>query len=125
MTIVDPFRKDACHSVKAGTHWPNHWPSEAFGETRTSSGTNLCGVFSCVGSFWSHAPIQRAKSEMVGCRRIGRHWILFFHLAMSSYKTLHCDHQLSQNDLSRNEAEAVCFSATFLPNGMRGSGVVR
>ena len=88
MTIVDPFRKDTCHSVKAGTHWPNHWPSEAFGETRTSSGTNLCGVFSCVGSFWSHAPIQRAKSEMVGCRRIGRHWILFFHLAMSSYKTL-------------------------------------
>ena len=37
--------------LKAGTHRPNRWTSEAFGETRTRSETNLFGVFSCVGSF--------------------------------------------------------------------------
>ena len=60
-------------SLKPGTHWPNRWTSEAFGETLTRSGTNLFGVFSCVGSFQGHmdvdvAPIQHAKSEEVGCR---------------------------------------------------------
>ena len=58
--------------VKAGTHWPNRWTSEAFGETRMRSGTNMFGVFSCTGSFRSwqtlSAPIQHAKSEEVGCR---------------------------------------------------------
>ena len=39
-------------SVKAGTHWPNHWTSEVFGDTRTRPGPYLFGVFSCVGSFW-------------------------------------------------------------------------
>ena len=41
-------------NLKAGTHWPKRWTSETFGESRTSSGTNLLGVFSCVGSFWNH-----------------------------------------------------------------------
>ena len=40
---------------KAGTHRPNYWMSEVFGETRTRSGTNMFGVFSCVGSFRSHS----------------------------------------------------------------------
>ena len=35
----------------AGTHRPNRWTSEVFGETRL--GTNLFSVFSCIGSFWS------------------------------------------------------------------------
>ena len=60
------------HTLKAGTHWPNCWTSEAFGETRMRSGTNMFGVFSCAGSFrgWRtlSAPIQHAKSEEVGCR---------------------------------------------------------
>ena len=43
--------------LKAGTHWPNRWTSEAFGETRTRSGTNMFGVFSCIGSFRSHADV--------------------------------------------------------------------
>ena len=38
---------------KAGTHWPNHWMSEPFRETRTSLGTNLFGVFCCIRSFWN------------------------------------------------------------------------
>ena len=41
-------------TVKAGTHWPKRWTSETFAESRTSLGTNLFGVFSCVGSFWNH-----------------------------------------------------------------------
>ena len=45
--------KTYSYKLKAGTHRPNRWPSEAFGETRTSSRTNLFGVFSCAGSFWS------------------------------------------------------------------------
>ena len=36
------------NSLKAGTHRPNCWTSEAFGETQTRSGTNMFGVFSCV-----------------------------------------------------------------------------
>ena len=32
-------------ALKRGTQWPNRWPSETFGETWTSSGTNLFGVF--------------------------------------------------------------------------------
>ena len=39
--------------VKSETHRANRWPSEMFVETQTSSGTNLFGVFSCVGSFWN------------------------------------------------------------------------
>ena len=39
---------------KPETHRANRWPSEAFGETRTSSGTNLFGVFSGLGSFREH-----------------------------------------------------------------------
>ena len=58
--------------LKAETHWPNRWTSEAFGETQTRSETNLFGVFSCVGSFGTaptlSAPIQHAKSERVGGR---------------------------------------------------------
>ena len=42
---------DSDSTVKAGTQWPNRWMSEAFGATQTRSGTNLLGVFSCVGSF--------------------------------------------------------------------------
>ena len=55
--------------VKAGTRWPDRWTSEAF-ETRTRSGTNLFGVFSCVVNFGTtrtlSAPIQHAKSEKLG-----------------------------------------------------------
>ena len=43
--------------LKAGTHRPNCWTSEAFGETRTRSGTFLFGVFSCGRSFRSRADI--------------------------------------------------------------------
>ena len=39
--------------LKAGTHRPNRWTSEAFGETRMRSETNMFGVFSCVWSFRS------------------------------------------------------------------------
>ena len=53
---------NSLYYVKPETHRANRWPSEAFGETWKSSGTNLFGVFSCV-------------------------------------------------------FEAVCFNATFLPNG--------
>ena len=55
------------------------WTSETFGETRTSSGTNLFGSFSCVGSFWKpvSGPIQLAKSESVAVRRTGRRLILW------------------------------------------------
>ena len=53
---------DRLSSLKAGTHWPNHWTSEAFGETRTRSGINMFGVFSCVGSFWSRAEVVCSDS---------------------------------------------------------------
>ena len=43
--------------LKAGTHRPNRWTSEAFGETRTRSVTNVFSVFSCVGSFRSRADV--------------------------------------------------------------------
>ena len=45
--------------LKAGTHQPNLWTSEAFGETRTRSGTNL---FSCVWSFRSHVDVVCSDS---------------------------------------------------------------
>ena len=48
--------------VKAGTHLPNRWTSEAFGETRTRSGTNMFGVFSCVGSFRSRSDVVCSHS---------------------------------------------------------------
>ena len=42
-------------SVRRQEHTgPKCWTSEMFGETRTSLGTNLLGVFSCVGSFWKN-----------------------------------------------------------------------
>ena len=40
-------------SIKAGIHWPENSTSKIFGKTQTSSGTNLFGVLSCVGSFWN------------------------------------------------------------------------
>ena len=48
--------------VKAGTHWPNCWTSEAFGGMWTKSGTNLFGVFSCVGSFWNRLDVVCSNS---------------------------------------------------------------
>ena len=45
------------YSLKAGTHRPNHWMSEAFGESRTRSGTHMFSVFSWVGSCRSHADV--------------------------------------------------------------------
>ena len=60
------------NDLKAGTHRPNCWTSEAFGETRTRLGTNIFDVFSCAGSFqsrWtSSAPIHHVTSEEEGCR---------------------------------------------------------
>ena len=52
--IRQPGRQE---TVKEGTHWPNCWMSEAFGETWMRLGTNIFGVFSCVGSFGSHADV--------------------------------------------------------------------
>ena len=55
--------------VKAGAHQPT---SEAFGETRMRSGTNMFSVFtvfSCVGSFWSHLDVVCSDSACeVGCQ---------------------------------------------------------
>ena len=57
--------------LKPETHLPNCWPSEAFGETQTNSGTNLFGVLALLETFGTtrmlSAPIQLAKSEKVGC----------------------------------------------------------
>ena len=58
-------------TIKAETHRPNRWMSEAFGEIRTRSGTNMFGVFSCVRSGAARtlsALIEHAKSEMEGSR---------------------------------------------------------
>ena len=62
-----------CMFVKAGTHRPNHWTSEAFGETRTRSGTIMFGVFSSVGSFWSRADVVYSDwtCEVWGGRPLG------------------------------------------------------
>ena len=51
------INKKHVHGVKAGTHWPNRWTSEAFGETRTRSGTNMFGLLSSVGSFRSRVDV--------------------------------------------------------------------
>ena len=54
-----------CHDrsdTTAGTHWPNRWMSEAFGETLTRSGTHMFVVFSCVGSFWSRVDAVSSDS---------------------------------------------------------------
>ena len=54
---------------KPETHWANRRPSEAFGESRTSSVTNLFGVFEGFGTVWTaSALIQLAKSENAGCQ---------------------------------------------------------
>ena len=58
--------------VKAGTHWPNRRTSEAFGETRTRSGTNLFSLFSCAGSFQSCVDVVFSDST---CKVWGS-WLL-------------------------------------------------
>ena len=55
-------RQKPSWGIKAGTHWPNRWTSEAFGETRTRSGTNMFGVISCIGSFRSRLDIVCSNS---------------------------------------------------------------
>ena len=49
-------------SIKAGTHPPNRWTSEVFGETRMRLGKNMFGVFSCLGSFWSRVDVVGSDS---------------------------------------------------------------
>ena len=49
-------------NLKAGTHPPNCWTSEAFGENWTMLGTDLFGVFNCVGSFRSRADVVCSNS---------------------------------------------------------------
>ena len=53
-------QKSCC--LKAGTHWPDRWTSEAFGKTRTRLATNMFGVFSCVESFWNLADVVCSDS---------------------------------------------------------------
>ena len=60
--------------LKPEAHWANCWLPEVFGETWTSSGTNLLGVLSCTGNFWnladsfcSDSTSEHAKSERAGC----------------------------------------------------------
>ena len=55
---------------KHGAHWPNRWPSETFGETQTSLGTILFGVFNCDGSFWNRADGAWSDST----RKVWEHW---------------------------------------------------
>ena len=66
--------------VKAGTHCPNRWMSEAFGETQMTLGTNMFGVFSCVGSFRSSAEYCLLQFSMRILRTMAvchlSHWIL-------------------------------------------------
>ena len=47
--------------VGSTTHQPNCWTSKVFVETRTRSGTNLFGVFSCVGG-WSRVNVVCSDS---------------------------------------------------------------
>ena len=66
--------------LKAGTHQPNPWTSEAFGESRMRSGTRMFGVFSCVGSFWSRVDVVCSYStcEVWGGGPLDSfHWILW------------------------------------------------
>ena len=65
--------------IKPETHRANRWPSEASGETRTSSGTNLFGVFSCVGSFWKRVEQHLLRFNLWSLRTlaVGRHRILW------------------------------------------------
>ena len=51
--LVSRWGAEDKRNLKAGTHWTKGWTSEMFGETWTSSGTNLFGVVSCVGSVWN------------------------------------------------------------------------
>ena len=53
----------AVTDLKAGTHRPNRWTSEALGEALTRSGTNMFGVFSCVGSSQSRADVVGSNWE--------------------------------------------------------------
>ena len=57
--------------LKAGTHRPNQWTSEAFRETWTRSGTNMFGVFSCIGSFRSCADVVCSDSTC----KVWRGWL--------------------------------------------------
>ena len=72
-----PSLTDHFTHLKAGTHQPNLWTSEAFGETRTRSGTNMFHVFSCVESFRSRVDVVCSNSTC-GRLAVGRlsHWIL-------------------------------------------------
>ena len=65
---------------KPETHQAIRWQYEVFGETWTSSGTNLSGVYSCAGSIWNRADsllrfnLWSLKSFADGCLS---HWILW------------------------------------------------
>ena len=79
--------------LKPETHRADRWPFEAFGETRTSSGTKLFGVFSCGGSFWSGADSVCSDSTCKvweGC--LSAIWAIGFSdwLYASSMTTLMC-----------------------------------
>ena len=54
--------------LKTGTHRPNRWTSEAFGETQTRSGCMVCSAASEAfrAARMLSAQIERAKSEEVG-----------------------------------------------------------
>ena len=59
---IEMRRETDIYSLKAPTHRPNRWTSEAFGETLTRSGTNMFRVFRCVGSFRSRADVVGSDS---------------------------------------------------------------
>ena len=84
-------------SLKAGTHRPNCWTSEAFGETRTRSATNMFGVFSCVGGLRIHADIVSEPEQCVGGAEVT--------MATSSYhnepESIQCEPQPNHSHLSR------------------------
>ena len=100
--------------LKAGTHQPNRWTCEAFGETGTRSGTNMFGVFSCIRGFRSCldavCSIQHAKSEEVAVGHLS-HWILW--LCASWMAVLIGGVQANQRNVweERNTECAVFFYA--------------
>ena len=74
--LVEPLQSDqreghlATISIKHGTHWPNRWPSETFGETLDEFGDKSIHVCSALLEAFGTArmvssQIQRAKSESV------------------------------------------------------------
>ena len=68
LTALTDITSRGFMSHKAGSrrrearNTPAQLPSEMLGQTRTRSGTDLLGVFSCVGSFWSHPDGVRSDS---------------------------------------------------------------